>query len=163
MFSDEIQAWSHGPVCVDLYHELKPYGNSPIPLALSDGLDVLEVFTNEEYDSLTDVWGRFGHMSASELRNRTHQEAPWRDAFEKVDKSISIDSVYSFYSNEFGREVDEYEQLIEECQNELEQNVSSGVVMSEPNDRMIEQLRDNHELFRDISIEALRGYLERVK
>ena len=52
MFSDEIQAWSHGPVVKDVYHEVKQYGAGAITLPEDDPV------TWDKVDAETADWTR---------------------------------------------------------------------------------------------------------
>lgn len=82
LFSDEIQAWAHGPVIPDLYHSFKGYGRGPIDSAQV----VRRGFSWDDYKDveqfLMDIWDRYGSLAAWTLREKTHRESPWRDAFE---------------------------------------------------------------------------------
>lgn len=80
LFNEELQAWPHGPVTPPAYQRLKRYGNQSVdPQAVvSDPMSDL----SEESRSLIDqVWALYGWRSASELRNMTHQERPWKEAW----------------------------------------------------------------------------------
>ena len=89
LFSDQIQAWSHGPVVPDVYHEFKACGSSTIELPDRDP------FTWDDVDSetaklLSRVWNTYGGYSAGRLRNMTHAEAPWRAHFRPEERNIVI-------------------------------------------------------------------------
>jgi uncharacterized phage-associated protein len=77
LFTDDVQAWSHGPVVPEVYHEYKRFGSAPIVLPDDDP------FTWEEVDPgttefLSQVWNTYGGYSAGRLRNMTHEEPPWQ-------------------------------------------------------------------------------------
>ena len=74
LFMDELVAWEHGPVVVDLYHKYKEYGSAPIP---ANDIDVSGI-DNDVADLLEDVYKFFGQYSAWKLRNMTHEEEPWK-------------------------------------------------------------------------------------
>lgn len=78
LFGQPIQAWEHGPVVPDLYHSFKQYGSGAIPKP--DDFD-LEKFDQETCNLLEEVFEVYGQFSAWKLRNMTHAEAPWRDAY----------------------------------------------------------------------------------
>jgi uncharacterized phage-associated protein len=80
VFTEQIQAWSHGPVVPAVYHEYKGFGRSHIELPDDDP------FTWDDVDQLTAqllgmVWNTYGGFSAGRLRNMTHAEHPWRSHF----------------------------------------------------------------------------------
>jgi len=77
LFTEEIHAWTHGPVVLSLYHEYKEFGSSPIPSP--DDFDPA-VFSDERLNFLNDVYEAVGQYSAWKLRNMTHAEEPWREA-----------------------------------------------------------------------------------
>lgn len=74
LFSEEISAWTHGPVVSDLYNEYKQYGNNHIPEVQDFDKDSL---TKDEFELIEEVFEVFGQFSAWKLRNMTHEEAPW--------------------------------------------------------------------------------------
>lgn len=79
LFEDEIQAWKHGPVVASIYPlhrgeidiESWPHG-VPEDLLVSD---------RELIDEIVDT---YGGLSGWRLRNLTHQEDPWKEAWEKA-------------------------------------------------------------------------------
>jgi len=77
LFNDDIYAWAHGPVVPSLYNKYQSYGAQTIPRpANSLGSQDL-ILTEEERETLSDVYLYFGQFSASKLRNMTHEETPW--------------------------------------------------------------------------------------
>lgn len=77
LFSNRIEAWVHGPVVPDLYHEYKDYGWQNIPkIAFFDE----SIFSHEENDILTQVWEAYGPLNANQLEMISHQENPWINA-----------------------------------------------------------------------------------
>lgn len=90
LFSDTMQAWSHGPVVPDLYQDVKKYGRSPI----DPDEFVSEDFNWDDYrdveESLIETWQRYGPFTAWALRNKTHQESPWMKNFSPNERHICI-------------------------------------------------------------------------
>jgi uncharacterized phage-associated protein len=89
LFCDEIQAWSHGPVVPQVYHEYKNFGSANITLPDTDP------FTWEEVDAETaeflgKVWNTYGGYSAGRLRNMTHEEPPWQRYWREDKRGIAI-------------------------------------------------------------------------
>jgi uncharacterized phage-associated protein len=89
LFSDQIQAWSHGPVVPDVYHEYKGCGSSTIELSQDDPFTWDEV-DRETAELLSKVWNTYGGFSAGRLRNMTHAEPPWRAHFRPGEHGIGI-------------------------------------------------------------------------
>jgi len=77
MFAEPIEAWEHGPVIRALWDEYRQYKSAPIP-APAHGVE-LEPWRTQLLD---EVHRRFGWMTAWDLRNRTHDEIPWREAWQ---------------------------------------------------------------------------------
>jgi uncharacterized phage-associated protein len=95
LFENKIEAWQHGPVVVDVYHEFKQYENGIIlpPCAYGD----VSKLTKEEKAMIDDVYEVYGGYSASRLRNLTHSEKPWIDAENKIDNTITHDAMAEFF------------------------------------------------------------------
>ena len=96
LFRDRIEAWEHGPVVPDLYHAYKGCGSGNIP--------VPQDFEPDKYDERTadlldEVYNVFGQYSAWKLRNMTHEERPWVEAYEGGERGrvISHRSMREFY------------------------------------------------------------------
>lgn len=76
LVNDRFEAWVHGPVCPNLYHQYKDYGWEEISKP-SRKVDKIG-FTKEEIDFLESVWMTYGDMSGHELESLTHTEPPWK-------------------------------------------------------------------------------------
>jgi len=93
LFDDSIEAWAHGPVIPTLYREYREYGSGPIPTP--------EDFNQDDVDEeirilLDEVYNVFGQFSAWKLRNMTHDEPPWKKAWE-ADKTITQESMNEYF------------------------------------------------------------------
>lgn len=75
MFSEAIEAWDHGPVVNDLYHRFKNYKSDPIPAAEFSAVPNL---TTTQMAFVREIWECYKIYSATQLRNMTHREKPWR-------------------------------------------------------------------------------------
>lgn len=82
LFTDDLRAWAHGPVIPSIYHRFKQYGGSPIDaeVAIPENFDWSEYQDVQQH--LANIWATYGEYSAWALRNRTHREAPWRQAWD---------------------------------------------------------------------------------
>jgi uncharacterized phage-associated protein len=88
LFGDRIEAWTHGPVVPAVYRDYKVHGAGAIPMPRDfDPLSV-DGQTRELLDEVNDVYGQY---SAWKLRNMTHVEPPWCDAY-GVGASTPIES-----------------------------------------------------------------------
>ncbi|MBF0476500.1 MAG: SocA family protein [Deltaproteobacteria bacterium] len=96
LFDAPIEAWAHGPVVPDLYHCYKSCGSEPIPAPKDFDFDKFDQDTRK---LLTDVYVVYGQFSAWKLRNLTHQEAPWIDAYEGpgTNNVISHESMKKYF------------------------------------------------------------------
>lgn len=77
LFAETMEAWPHGPVIPELYDSYKSYGAGAIPAP--ETLD-FSVFDDRIHHHLEQVYSCFGRFSALELREMTHNEAPWKNA-----------------------------------------------------------------------------------
>jgi uncharacterized phage-associated protein len=100
LFSERIEAWDHGPVVPTLYHEYKVHKSEPIDLPQCFDFSTIDA---SDQMALKDVYDYYAQYSAWRLRNMTHEEKPWKDAYRKPCKEITIDALTSF----FGPQVDE--------------------------------------------------------
>jgi uncharacterized phage-associated protein len=96
LFQEPIEAWEHGPVVPQLYHAFKQHGATPILRPASFNL---RIFSPRIVELLDEVSSVFGQFSAWKLRNMTHAEPPWRDAYESESKVISHDSMRRYFSS----------------------------------------------------------------
>ncbi|MBQ7263062.1 MAG: DUF4065 domain-containing protein [Synergistaceae bacterium] len=74
LFADAMEAWEHGPVAPAAYQAYRRWGSErigdvPDDVPPPDASPLIALLVREK-----------GQLSASALRNMTHDEAPWRDA-----------------------------------------------------------------------------------
>jgi len=99
LFSDQIEAWMHGPAIRNLWHKYKKYGYQPI----SDIPQEVSI-SSETKTLLDEIWRVYGKYDASYLEALTHSEDPWLKAREglDVDETSSIvitnDSMQRYYT-----------------------------------------------------------------
>jgi uncharacterized phage-associated protein len=100
LFSDDLEAWTYGPVVPDVYHQYKCYGSGVIPAP--------EQFDAMTYDPgtqsfLNAIYARYGDLSATTLLEMTHQESPWRDAMlsrmNMCGGFITVKAMKAFFGN----------------------------------------------------------------
>ncbi len=80
LFKEKIEAWDHGPVVPELYHRFKTYGSGAIEKPRE--IDFSK-YDSQVRELLNEVWSVYGQFSAWKLRNMTHEEAPWQNAYKK--------------------------------------------------------------------------------
>ncbi len=114
LFPEPIEAWLHGPVVPVLYREFRAYGSNAIPAA--NDID-LSVYDAADRMILDDVYDFYGQYSAWRLRQMTHQESPWRDAYvEDGDAVITHEALRSYFLNEINIEYrDKYDEISRRC------------------------------------------------
>ena len=80
LFSEDMQAWVHGPVVPELYQQYKRFGWQPIQRDdLGPGsFERLEAaFDAEAREILADVRNHYAAKGAFELELLTHRQRPW--------------------------------------------------------------------------------------
>jgi len=94
LFDECIEAWAHGPVIPDLYHLYKRYGSGSIPPATDFDPNI---YTQEVKELLDEVFSVYGQFSAWKLRALTHDESPWKNAYNRKNKVISQDELKEYF------------------------------------------------------------------
>lgn len=100
LFSEQPEAWLHGPVFPTLYQEYKMFNWNPIPK--SDNQINIPQHIKKILDK---VFEKYKDYSADELEYKTHCEKPWQEARNELDfyspsnEKISLESIFKYYSN----------------------------------------------------------------
>jgi len=89
LFSESLQAWSHGPVVEKVYHTFKKFGSADLALDPEDDFDWPQV-DEETTQFLIHIWEEFGSLAAWRLRDMTHSETPWKRHFEAGVRHLEI-------------------------------------------------------------------------
>ena len=86
LFDEPIEAWEHGPVCTPLFQHYKHYeGNAiPVPYEIDTGI----MFNEQQLELLEMIQDYYGQFSAWKLRNLTHEDAPWINAYNKARNTV---------------------------------------------------------------------------
>lgn len=91
MFSETIEAWDNGPVVAELWHDEHRGRPAPAP----------SVLTNAMLVTIGYVVNRYGRLSARDLIELTHAEAPWNRAFvPDHNVPLSLSDLTDFFSND---------------------------------------------------------------
>jgi uncharacterized phage-associated protein len=100
LFNESVSAWEHGPVVAEVYDLYKGEhgrGKYPINEAISGDPNRLSHEQQEICDEVLEIRGQF---SAWKLREMTHEEAPWIEAFQREPNSvISRESMLAFFAD----------------------------------------------------------------
>jgi uncharacterized phage-associated protein len=94
LFSEVIEAWQHGPVVPDLYQEYKTMGYNFIPPPKIN----IDIYPSDIVEFLDEVYEVYGQFSAWKLRDMTHMESPWIEAFNNQNNNvITHDSMKNYF------------------------------------------------------------------
>jgi uncharacterized phage-associated protein len=110
LFDKDFEAWVHGPVLADLYHEYKSFKWHPIEREdLEDKFKIIESQLDKELkEFMEELCDEYFGLTAYELERLTHSEAPWKNARsgltpdQSSSEEISRDDMKDFYSNYLG-------------------------------------------------------------
>ena len=101
LFSENIEAWVHGPVVREAWDEYKRFGSQVLPVSAAQPETSL---SESQMNLLTDVYNVYGQYSPWKLRNLTHDEPPWSEAYLKGRGTvISHESMTTFFSTRLSR------------------------------------------------------------
>jgi uncharacterized phage-associated protein len=85
----------------DIYHSFKDFGRGPIDpeQVINRDFDWDRFRGIEEF--LLEIWDRYGSLAAWTLREKTHREPPWQEAFEDGvrHKEIGFDHMKGYFSS----------------------------------------------------------------
>lgn len=82
--------WKHGPVCVEVYEYFSSYGSSSLPQP--SGVSSLS-------GAARDAVRVYGALSAWQLRNESHLEAPWVET--SLGQEIPDESIVRHFTAKF--------------------------------------------------------------
>ncbi len=81
LFSEEIEAWAHGPVVPVLYKRFRRVpGYQPLSHDDLRG-NPLKKLAEQDRAFLDKIWETYGAFSAWELERMTHEDAAWKKAY----------------------------------------------------------------------------------
>ena len=106
LFYNQIQAWQHGPVVPDVYSIYNKFGSNVISVT-NDTPAPAELAA-----LISDIISDKGKLSAHDLRNMTHNETAWQEAWNNTNsRIISNDMIEKCFSDMFwtSDEEDEYQ------------------------------------------------------
>jgi len=78
LFDEKILAWEHGPVIKSIWDKYKNSANKYNLRADDSDYEAVAKISDNDQDVLEGVFDAFGVYSAWGLRNKTHDEDPWK-------------------------------------------------------------------------------------
>lgn len=97
-FTDDIVAWSFGPVVPDVYQKYEKYGSTVI---LYIGTKSAEKIRNEDRETINSVMDRYKDYTAAQLTDVTLKQTPWTKAYTPyLGNVITNESIKGFFSEE---------------------------------------------------------------
>lgn len=106
LFDDKIEAWQHGPVVPSVYAQLKRDNHSyiiPSKAYLMDD-DEISALNAKKKEMIESVFQAKGQYSAWKLRDETHTQSPWIDAYNKAPNTEITQRVLTAYFAKFWQE-----------------------------------------------------------
>lgn len=100
LFDDRMEAWLHGPVVPSVYSWAKSETDEKInkDLLSSDEVKTLGLH-NQQIKLIEQVLDIYNKYSAYGLRDKTHKELPWLEAYEaNKNNEISQHSLQNFFT-----------------------------------------------------------------
>lgn len=98
LFAENLEAWKHGPVVPELYQAFKKHGPNSLPRARNVSADCYNL---QDRKLMDDVYAFFGQFAAWKLRDMTHEETPWREAY-PAQGIISPVSMRDYFREHWG-------------------------------------------------------------
>lgn len=95
-FSDDIEAWDHGPVVPAVYFKYMIFGSTNIPDQGNDGFELISRPDKDRLDAIIDAAAKY---SASWLERITLRQKPWINAYRRNDKVIRQAEIKEYFSS----------------------------------------------------------------
>lgn len=103
LFSEDIQAWVHGPVVPEVFRAYRQNKWALIPR-----VENIAILPEAVRNHLKDVWRVYGSFDAYTLERITHSEDPWKNARAGIAPDVSSHAVIThsamrhYYSSRLG-------------------------------------------------------------
>lgn len=98
LFSEDVVAWTYGPVIPSVYDAFRPCGRNKIEHVCGEYTQAK--FSSEELDLLVDVALQYGQYTAPTLVNITHKpKSPWSQVYKEHENNIiTKESMREYFS-----------------------------------------------------------------
>ena len=104
LFEEDIEAWQHGPVVVEVYDEFKKFGRNNIVIKMNKRIQdrIRNIENNREVSEILNmVYDNFAIYTAWQLREISHvKNGPWDKAVSQGQTIISIDDIRRYFESE---------------------------------------------------------------
>ena len=100
LFPETIRAWDNGPVVREVYDAFRHNAYHAIPAPAGFGPDF---YLPEDRELLDAILATYGQLSATRLRDMTHDEPPWREAYLTGNRNepITVEAMAKFFGGLF--------------------------------------------------------------
>lgn len=101
IFSEDFEAWAHGPVLQSIWRDYRTFGWEPLPVP-----EEYDEFDDDTEELLEAVLGAYGEYSGKLLEKMTHRETPWLKARGDLppeaacNKKITKQSMKTYYKRQ---------------------------------------------------------------
>lgn len=100
LYPQSLEAWQHGPVVKEVYDKLKIYGRDDLQ-DIQELQYTKDTLTLDEKSIVEMAFREYGRYTASYLRNKTHEEPAWKNAWQRGKNSpISHDEMREYFTKE---------------------------------------------------------------
>lgn len=110
LIPQDFEAWIHGPVCREVYNNLKEKSLLYADLGFDNSYDpakkISASLNSTQQELIADVLNELTQWTGFELENSTHNELPWVEArkgygsADRCEVKISKETMTSFYKSE---------------------------------------------------------------
>lgn len=90
IFNDDCEAWVHGPVYIEIYHQYKSYCFDPIS---SEKIEDYIILLDDEKEVVDSVIKNINCYSGKVLEHFTHEEEPWKKTRGDIPETMSTDRI----------------------------------------------------------------------
>ena len=95
-----FRAWQHGPVSPEVWRAYRDSGSAPLPEP-----DRWPAYSETTRSHLADVVSVYGRLSPWQLRQQSHLERPWREAFDpdapRAGAVIAADTIRAHFVEKY--------------------------------------------------------------
>ena len=96
LFDEDFQAWRNGPICPELFAQLK----GKFSCTADDIPGDSSVFNDMQRETLQLVLDHYSDKDMQWLAQLTRMEEPWKQAFSVSDKAvITKESIFNYYNS----------------------------------------------------------------